>query len=280
MSQPVDAATPGRISVRRTKVSTRRTPEGVFLFRAPSARVVTLDPAGERLWNKIDEGADDITELIREHQEEAGVPAEAAAFRVLSFLDVLRTEDFISFTLPGGTEGAPLLDVTLDTPTPLEFQTADPESTDALAITPAIRAGRIATVEVNRPTMTLAEVRNLVEQRFGESAGTLHRLKVLDLDRPELTEATFRRVATGALTEDAVRERRFVELPSPSGTTTLADIQRLQGTGGVGVPAKRAASRVVVIIVITDGPIIVIVIDGGSGPTFGKSRNACKTVCV
>jgi hypothetical protein len=271
------------IEINKTKVSTRRTPDGdIFLFHAPSARVVTLDPAGQKLWTKIEGGKDDIAQLVAEHRTETGATPEAAAFQVLSFLDILRAEDFVRFSLDAS--GAPLLDVTLNTPSPLEFQSGPAVLDAAPDIAEAIGRSEVTTRRATRPTLTLAELKKMAEERTGTQIASIRQVKTLDLDPTEISDSTFLRIAAGKLTDDTAHERRFVQLDTVPPETTLRHLESLQrrGQGDTqGGEVKRSVTRIVVIIIIIDhGPIIVIVIDGGDGPTFGKSRNACKTVCV
>ncbi|WP_329266736.1 hypothetical protein [Streptomyces sp. NBC_01451] len=262
-----------RLAINKTRVSTRRTSEGLLLFHAPSARVVRLEADGEKIWTKIESGIDSITQLVNEYQIEAGVTAEAAAFKIVGFLDELRSEDFVQFSMPEQTV-APLLDVTIDSPTPLEFQKAAAEDDVALQA----RGKSEVTLRVARPSLTLAEIAKLATAELGARIGIVHRLKILDLEPGELSGRVASKLATQNVAPESGRDRRFLELENPASNLSLADLQDQQLRKSS--MQRRVSRRIIVIVVITDGPIIIIVIDDGPGPTFGRSRNACKTVCV
>lgn len=279
MARKSEKLDPGRVEINKTKVSTRRSADGMFLFHAPSARVVTLDPAGQKLWSKIEDGTVDISTLVAEHQAETGVTPEAAAFRVLSFLDVLRAEDFVRFSLPRDTEDAPLLDVTLDIPTSLEFQPSSNIFEASPDVADAISRGEMTTLRVARHTLTLAELKEMAAEAVGAELGAVLQLKALDLEPVEVSNATLLRIAAGRPTDDTAKDRRFIQLDSPSLEMSLGDLEEIRRKS-TGSMVKRLARRIIVVVIIIGDIIVIVIIADGPGPTFGKSRNACKTVCV
>lgn len=128
---------------------------------------------------------------------------------------------------------------------PLEFKKAGPA-------THTPHGGAHIVLEVDRSSLTLAEIEHLAAERSGRALGNITAVYALDLDRSELADATFQRLATNELTDASASERRYVKLVRPSKSTSLADIE------GVKQQSSNVARARVVVIVF--GPIIIIVV--------------------
>jgi hypothetical protein len=100
----------GEVRINSRHVAKRRIKGELVLYHAPSEQFVALDPRGERVWTKIEQGQFTIAELIREHSEETETPEEVAAFQIIAFLDELRAGGYLHFTLHHEREDAPSLD--------------------------------------------------------------------------------------------------------------------------------------------------------------------------
>jgi hypothetical protein len=127
---------------------------------------------------------------------------------------------------------------------------------------------------IPRPTAGLAleDIERLVGAGKGVPAFQHRRVVHLHGPAPDLTVRELETVANLGLDAVPVERRGGVDLlDDVRPDITVGDLE--------GTTPQRA--RIVVVVVIVTGPIIVvIVIDGGPGPTAGKSRQACKTMCV
>lgn len=121
------------------KVASGAVGDQFLLLHVPNDRFIVLNEFGQRLWEKIQQGTRSISTLSQQHSEEASLPFEVAAFQVIAFLDELRAEGFVSFTLDRERITAPLLDVhaadllleELGQPPPLQAQVAEVEPVEA-----------------------------------------------------------------------------------------------------------------------------------------------------
>jgi hypothetical protein len=265
---------PGEIHYDKARVTAREEHGSLFLLTLPSGRHYELDATAAKLWRRIEDGCTRISDLVEEHAKSAGLPSEVAAFQVISFLDELRAADFISFQLEKERESAPLLDAELSQLRP-RFVKRFNEKSDKL---PPIEA-----VVLDTPNMELRlrDARNVAERVSGKGISMLDRVIAVTAENAELTLTELRSLID--------KTDRF-EFP---GIEVVGNLRRpspdlvLRDAAGVLTPTADFTSspggsvqRVVIIIIITDGPIIIIVIGDGPGPSAGKSRSACKTMCV
>jgi Coenzyme PQQ synthesis protein D (PqqD) len=103
----------GEVAINSPKVSTGRIGKDFVVLHVPTDRFVVLYEYAERIWKKIESGTHDIALLVREHAAENQVPAEVAAFEVISFLDEIRALGLVSFRLRKERQAAPLIDTPL-----------------------------------------------------------------------------------------------------------------------------------------------------------------------
>lgn len=279
----------GRIYVETAEIATRQTEDGTLLFHVPSSRMVKLDFSGKELWDSIADNAPPVEDLVNRYATSTGIPTIAATQQVLDFLEVLQAEGFLRFDLPVGTAERPGIDVTLDVPTQLTFD-ADAEDGALKSFLQSSGPSSVVSLTASRPTLTVSEAGRLGLSKAGiahddSSELSLTRIFAVDLEAQEAaSEATLWRLSTTPLAKVSQRDRRFVEVSDPNGTMSLQDVlDAQQQAAGGGISTKRRASRRVIIgvgICIGRICIIVIIVINDPGPSFGKSRSACKTVCV
>jgi hypothetical protein len=261
---------------------------------------------------------------VREHAQEHGLAPEVAAYEVITFLDELRAQGFISYQLTREREVAPLIDA--------QTGVADLRAEHLLRLISGQRpfdpppGQRVVTLDADRDDATLADLRTQVRQGPAAApaapaqtgaAATSRKWAALENPSPKL--AIHHLESMIGVDSAAVKHRRVVHLHGSSPDLTVKEIETVMQLGldqvdpdrrglvhvidgarsdlTIGEFEQLSASRVAAdIVIIVTGPIIVvidggttiidiggtiiIIISGGGGPTVGKSRSACKTMCV
>jgi hypothetical protein len=272
------------------------------LLDVPRDRFVVLYEHAERIWDRIEAGEHDIAALIRHHVTATGVDLEVASYQVITFLDELRAEGFIDYDLPAAT--TPLIDMPLSlAELRLDHVVAYLHGRRPLQGAGAV--GAAVVVDDPKPDITLAELRAATAATV---AGVAPRKRIVVLDAP-----------SAGLTLDAIEQRddvrehwahfaqrTLITLQAPDPDLRLDELEQIAQLAAGAIPERRRGktslvadprrdltigdlevagaetARVVVVIVIIFGPVIVIIVVFGpaGGPSSGKSRSACKTMCV
>jgi hypothetical protein len=239
----------GEVHIRGPQVVTREQDGQLLLVYVPEDRYVVLDEAGRKLWEALAAGTSSMSQLVAGHVTRYALPEGVAAFQVISFFDELRAQGYVTFSLKGEHTGAPLLDA-------------------SLAISDNAR--RVLTLEEPDHGTTIREIHEMAEQAAGTAVRNVSRAIFATTDKYDLSAADLKTLLAGR-EPDGVKRGATIENPREDGT--LGDLF-------TGRKVARQ-SRTIVIIIVTDDTIIIIVIDGGGGgPSSGKSRSACKTMCV
>jgi hypothetical protein len=239
----------GEVAIRGPQVVTRERDGELLLVYVPDDRYVVLDQAGRKLWEALAGGTSSMSKLIAGHAKRYGLPEGVAAYQVISFFDELRAQGYVTFALTGERDGAPLLDA-------------------SLAISNDAR--RVLHLEDPDSRTAIQEIHEMAEQAAGTPVTKVGRAIFATTEKYDLSASDIKTLLAGR-EPDGVK--RGATIDDPPKDATLGDLAGRQ---------KIARQSRVVVIVIVSGPIIVIiVIDGGGGGTSsGKSRSACKTMCV
>ena len=260
------------IKINKPKVSTGTVGGEFVLLHLPTDNFVTLDDKGKKIWEKIESG-NELEAIIGEYSKENNISKEVASFQVISFLDELRNADLISFDLNKDT--APLLDMPVkgvDKKNNLiTINRTIVHETDDLDISLKYflqqKVKEKFSVDKPDPDKKLEE--------FIKHAGSdgITGKKILIADSPDFdlslkelvnnSKSSSNRVLTVNKAKDALSLRDILTVNEASFSSPVA------------------VARIIIVVIIIIGPIIVIVIiDTGPGPSAGKSRSACKTMCV
>ena len=209
-----------------------------------------------------------------------------AAFQVLTFLDELRAGGFVDYRLAKEKETAPLLDLPLEEVPPSTRQ--PPTSVQDGAGAAAQR--KLVYLNRSRPTMTMREARQLAEQTSGHDIPQVDRVLIFETVPAGLSFDKIEKLAASSFDTADPDFSRIAVIEQPRSDLSLQEIVnmgRLRSTSasvtqpsvGEGISAARRATRIIIVVVIIDGVIIVVVGDD-TGGSAGKSRSACKTMCV
>jgi hypothetical protein len=265
---------PGIIYYDKACVTAREEEGKLFLLTLPSGRHYELDPRAAKLWRRIEDGCGRIAELVVEHAKSESLPSEVAAFQVISFLDELRAADFVDFELEKERESAPLVDAELSQLRP-RFVKRFGEATG--------KEKPFEAVVLDTPNLELhlRDARNVAERVSGKGIGSLDRVIAVSAENAELTMTELRTLLDDpeGVKFPGIEVIGKLARPSPDLVLREAVGVLTPGASFTSQPGG-SAQRVIVIIIITDGPIIIIVVGDGPGPSAGKSRSACKTMCV
>jgi Coenzyme PQQ synthesis protein D (PqqD) len=267
----------GEVKINSTKVASRKDGEVYTLFHVPSDNFVVLDKLGQRVWEKMENGITDISTLITEHSNELQIPSEVAAYQIISFLDELRAQGFVDLDITQERSAAPLLDAPLSDLSPRVlkqvlakwFEAHGPEKRGAIL------------VDAPRANLSLRDVKQIAERISDTDISVIQRAIVLDTARTDLSLEDVKKIVEHPLEANIPDTRRVAILESPRSSLLLRElvISVLPPVPPAPAPTMRG---VIVIIIITDSLAIVATINGdGPGATpRGKSRSACKTMCV
>jgi hypothetical protein len=298
----------GKVAIRSPRVASGQVGGQRVLLNLPLDRFVVLYPHAERIWDRIEGGEHDIAKLVAHHVSDTRVPIETAAYQVITFLEELRAEGFVEFELPSERDAAPLIDTSvsvtdtrlgqlmrllqgrrpfegtgqstparvLDDPDPA-ITLADLRALFANVAQPAAAAAppakRVVVLDMPSAAITIDQLEHRDDVReHAPPHFTDRRLVVLRAPSPDLRLDELEQLATmnaGAIAE--ARRGKTSLLDSPRGDITLGDLET----------AAVEQALIIVVIIIVFGPIIiVIVVIGEPGPSSGKSRQSCKTMCV
>ena len=260
-----------KILINKPKVSTGIVGGEFVLLHLPTDNFITLDSNGKHIWEKIEQG-NELGAIIDEYRKEKNISHEVASFQVISFLDELRNSDIISFELNKDT--APLLDISLKDLN---------KKCDSTTINRAI---------VHETDNLNISLKYFLQQKIKER---------FILEKPNLNQRL--EELTKHAGNDAIKEKKIFIADSPNFDLSLEElvnsskdssnkvftINNAKGdlslndilTANEVSFTPSSLARMIVVIIIVAGPIIVIIIiDSGPGPSAGKSRSACKTMCV
>ncbi len=241
----------GTVTIREPQVVAREQDGQLQLVYIPDDRYVVLDDSGRRLWEALAGGTDSMSRLIAEHVSWTGLPEGVTAYQVISFFDELRSQGYVSFALDGEREGAPLLDAPLDL-------------LDG-------RAEKVLSIDRPDPALTLAQLHEMARQAAEVPADRVGRALFAATTKPGVSVSDLDALLSDRDSEDV---RRLGTVDDPRPDSTLGDL--------VAAVTKSARVVVVVVVVIIGDwiVIVIVVISDGGGPSAGKSRSACKTMCV
>ena len=290
------------------KVASGTVGDNFVLMHIPTDRMLVLYEHGQAIWESLSTDTS-VDSLVKAHAARVGVPMEVASYQTITFLDELRTMGIVDFVLDKEREGAPLLDTSLGVsdlkagdllghivrgskadPIPLHdgpvlIAGVEAESTLTELFERYVRRrvgdesgdekggstkGQPAIFVQNRPDLTIGELAALPKTVARATGGKRVRLMTIEGEVPAVE---LKRLAEAS--PEALKAR-------PEITSILDDPRPDTTVGSLPKPSVGMA-RLVVVVVIVLGPIIIIIIfypPGGPGPTWGKSRSACKTVCV
>ncbi|WP_435009216.1 hypothetical protein P12x_000466 [Tundrisphaera lichenicola] len=265
----------GEVTLNTAKIATRDEGGQFLLFHVPSGRFLALEGDGRRVWESIVKGTRDIATLIKEHAEAACLAPEVASFQIISFLDELRAQQFLDYRLAREKDSAPQIDV------PLGSTSSGDDSTRTGVKTPGPSSTgekRVIMLEPSRTDLTLRDLKQLAERTIDFDLPPIEKVILADVPRDQLSIPTMRRIAAGAEEDPSDSIRRMVTFDGPASDMT---VKELHGIAGMNprLAAASAVRRVIVIVIIVDG-VIIVVIGSDPGTSYGKSRSACKTVCV
>ncbi len=250
------------VEINTPHVASREVDGERMLLHVPSDLLVALDDRGRAIWDRIERGESDVTQLINQHRESNGLTSEVATFQVLTFLDELRGQGFVRFELPRERESAPLIDIPLQQLAPA-----------GRSRTPTSGDREIVFLGSPRPSMTIGEVSRLSGRPGGVGdAAKVRRAILLDADPSTLTLGDVQNVVSVPDPQNP-RIRVLGTIDNPRDEAVLSDLR----AAAAGAP--QAVARRIIIVIVTDDTIIVIVLEP-IGPSRGKSRSACKTMCV
>jgi len=301
----------GQVVIHSAKIATGQVGGQFTLLHVPTDRFVVLYDTGREIWTKLEAGTTDIGVLVQEHARDHGVPLETAAYEVISFLDELRAQGFIDFALEREREAAPLLDA--------QTGLADMRAEHVLRWVGGKRPfdthplRRVATIDDPPDTMTLAELRAAADAAPAaaaappptKQASVTRQWFAIPQPSAALSIDEIERLVGARKGVPAFQQRRIVHLHGPAMDLTVRELETVANLGLDTVDVDRRGgvdvlddvrpdltigelestslrrARVIVIVVIVLGPdIVIVIIDGGPGPSAGKSRQACKTMCV
>jgi hypothetical protein len=260
-----------KVTVNKPKVSSATIGGEFVLLHVPTDNFVTLDQKAQKIWKSIEAGNAEVETIVEDFSKEHKLPRETASVQVISFLSELRNADLIEFDLDKNT--GPLIDMLVKD---LHGDTGAPVI-QKLVIHEAHKAdepiGNFLSSNKLKPK-TVVDRPN-AGYRLGELVPSLSKEKNKKL---LLTHAPDPKLTLDQLTKLAgTAADTIVSIDNPKEEFLLGDLLQINQS----FPGTVAVARIIVVVVIIFGPIIIIVIiDGGPGPARGKSRSACKTMCV
>lgn len=293
----------GKIRINRSKVATGKLNKRLTILHVPTDRFVVVHETGEKLWKKLESGTDDLARLIDEHAKEHGVERHVAAYEVITFFEELRDLGVVSFQLPRERETAPLLDTPLgpgdlrgehlgrliagERPFDTERVRDDVRFLDEpkpqLALTkiagqakrgapdaPPSNGSRVAVIVDPRASLTVGELERLVRGPESEIDGV--HLLVLRGAAPDLTLAEAQALATLDKKALPAADRR-------GHTSLITQPRRDLSVGAIEQLGVVRAQSTEAVAYLHRKVIAIIIIIWEPGPSSGKSRQACKTMC-
>ena len=263
----------GSVSIRHSQVVQRGNGGALTLLYVPDDRYVSLDGPGRAVWEAIASGETSIDSLIATHAKSQGLNKSVAAYQVVSFLDELRSQGFVSFDLDGEQRGAPLLDTLL---TPMEERVGVRKAPSI--ILPGSSAQRVLTFDRPERDLALFEMRQFAERTTRQEFPAIGRVIVVSTDKSDLSATDIEGLAEGQETPEVTR---LASIENPRHDATIADLT--EAASGASTQVGDEPQNVIV-VARKRGPVIIIVIiivvRDPTGPASGKSRSACKTMCV
>lgn len=266
---------PGIIIYDRKRVTSREDDGKIFLLTVPSGQHYELDATAAKLWRRIEDGHFNISDLVEAHAKQSQVSNDVAAFQVISFLDELRAAGFIDFELEKERNTAPLIDAELSHIRP-RFVKKFSAATN--------NDKKIEAIVLDTPNMSLhiRDARNVAERISGKGIGALQRIVTLTAESEELTLTEISALIDNPesiVNYDKIEVVGTLLRPSLDLTINqVVDIMPPQESF-TSQPGRRI-QRVVVIVIVFDDTIVIVVVGDGTGTSAGKSRSACKTMCV
>lgn len=262
----------GRVSVRASQIVARPDGDGLELLYVPDDRYVRLDASGTAIWKRIVGGEGEIGNLIEAHAAAHGLAPAVASHQVLTFLDELRAQRFLHYELPAERHAAPLLDATL---VPARWGTVRAAQAIDVPDTPQ----RLADLNDPDSSLTILDVQQIADSITTDTSAGVSQAITVTTDKPDLSTADIQALVDG---QDAAGVSVLTTVNGPNPDATLRDVVE----GGLPQPDGGVAPGLVssiggVVIIIRWGPwvIVIIIIWSPTGPG-GKSRQACKTMCV
>jgi len=265
----------GSVAIDKAKIATSRQGDSTVLLHVPTNMFVSLNDTGAQIWELIQSGQNSIDAIVDQYAKRSGISDTLAAYQVLSFLDELAAQGFAELQLASGKQNRPLLDV------PLDAASLPP------GFVPAQTGKRVITIDSPRPNLTIGDARRLAETVSGKTLTEVAKTRVLAVPAPASLDQLAKAAATDfSGGELAVREIASFDRPSEDlrvdnlSALDAASGAAIGGTAGAVVPRMRR-NTVVVIVIVANGTVIIIVVSsGGGGGSAGRSRQACKTMCV
>jgi hypothetical protein len=260
----------GEVQFEPAQIASRPDGDELVLMHVSTGRFAALNPIGKQIWELLEKGTRDIPTLIKEHSEQTKASSEVSAYQVLSFLDELRANGFIQYTLSGEKETAPLLDISLEEGAGRTAAEANPGTTSS-----SPRRTLVYIRQLN-PTMTMAEAKQIAERTAGHEIEQVDQILVFNAEEKNLTFNNLERLAHSLETPNPMFPQvASVELPPPS--FSIQDAENLA--------RKPSGADPEAVVGPPGGPIIItingiVIVGGPGGVRFGKSRSACKTACV
>ena len=261
-------------------------------------QVVVLYENARPIWTALQAGNVEIDTLVEAHAKRTGVIDSTAASQVLTFLWELRSLGFLEYSLEKEREAAPLMDTIVGGPRVagdgVELtlrQECDanvisgltPETPLFDLVTSPSRfaspqgdssADSFAVFVKDRENLYVRDLSSISKISSSVGNHAISRLIVVEGSVPDLaidelasfSDAELRR-ATSTITD-------VIDEPDPD--LSLISLRK-------PAPGARRGSIIVIACICKNGKcrcIGVIIRLPGPGPTWGKSRSACKTVCV
>ena len=265
-----------KIIINDREVSTTKIDGELRILHAPTGTHSVLDDIGTSLWMQIQNGVCDVEELVKSHAKNYDISNELAAFQVISFLDELRDQHFIKFELTGERDSAPLLDTNLSELRPHFIKRLETESAN-------LPQRNVVVVETPNNELKLREIRLVAERLLDQDILTMSEAIVLSTEDTELTISELEKIISNPNNIGHPKVNLLGVVKKPTFELSLAELtkpfsQSATRRSNVGTSALRRG--LIVIVIVTDDTIVVILITTSPGPSAGKSRSACKTMCV
>lgn len=265
------------------KISQGRIGTDLVLYHPTHDSFITLNKEGESIWNSMNEGMNRIEDLVKQYSDNMKISLETAGYKLITFLEELRAEGFLYYSLQ--EEIGPLIDVSS-----ASFENDITSKVDTLAI-----LNEISPDYSIREILNICKQKNKSPEQFSILKGpdsNQSLKKVLNISTEiskciilESKDLNIRKSDVISQLIDSKQKPsanglRFIKLDEPSEDFSIRDAIKI---GQKSSQLTRRRRKRIDIVIIVVGPIVIIVIiisDGGSGPTWGKSRQACKTACV
>lgn len=267
--------TMGEVHINSTKIASRKKEEKFQLLHIPSDRFIELDEIGQRIWIKMGDGMIKIRSIIEEHSKESHIPNEVAAYQIITFLDELRSLGFIDFKLEHERDVAPLLDVPL-----LEIS---PQQRLQISQEPSFLKlhddRKVVILESPHPEISLYDIVEIAKNITHNKIQHVEKAIVLEDPSSKFSIHEIPQIINEIEQQKTSTRFNLNVINEIQPDLSLKGLVHLANVDSLSAPRKTQA-LVIIVIIITDDTIIIIIIRTGPGPSAGKSRQACKTMCV